>query len=45
MPEDVENQLVRDGKLALEGYENGNIPTIHISAKTGLNLDLLLELV
>ena len=34
-----------EGKLGLEGYEDGNIPVVHISAKTGQNLDLLLELV
>jgi len=24
-----------EGKLGLEGYEDGNIPVVHISAKTG----------
>ena len=41
-PENVEETLVERG-IALEPY-GGNIPVVHISAKTGQNLDLLLEL-
>ncbi len=41
-PERLEEQLIEQG-VDLESY-GGSIPTIHISAKTGQNVDLLLEL-
>lgn len=40
--EKVEEQLVENG-VELEPY-GGTVPVIHISAKTGLNLDLFVEL-
>lgn len=43
--QEVEDELVHKAKLAIEGYRDGNIPVIHISAKTGLNMDMLLELI
>lgn len=42
-PEDIEAELVELG-LELESH-GGNIPVVHISAKTGKNVDLLLELI
>ena len=44
-PLEIEQELVTKGNLGLEGYKNGNIPIIHISAKTGKNVDLLKELI
>jgi translation initiation factor IF-2 len=45
-PMEIEQELVSKGKLALEGsVKGGNIPVIHISAKNGKNMDLLLELI
>ncbi|CAD8054340.1 unnamed protein product [Paramecium sonneborni] len=42
-PEDIELELLECG-LDLE-TQGGNIPVVHISAKTGKNIDLLLELI
>ena len=42
-PEEIEGELVDQG-LELETV-GGNIPVVHISAKTGKNLDLLIELI
>ncbi|CAK60550.1 unnamed protein product (macronuclear) [Paramecium tetraurelia] len=42
-PEDVELELLECG-LDLES-QGGNIPVVHISAKNGKNIDLLLELI
>jgi len=42
-PEEIETELVDYG-LELETI-GGNIPVVHISAKTGKNLDLLVELI
>lgn len=41
----MEIQLIEEGRLELEGVNKGNIPVVHISGKTGINLDLLLELI
>jgi translation initiation factor IF-2 len=40
----VSNELFDQQNLGLEMY-GGNIPSIEISAKTGLNIDLLQELI
>ena len=42
--EEVEQELYSKAKIHLETF-GGNVPVIHISAKFGKNLDLLLELI
>lgn len=42
-PEEVEMELLKC-KLDLE-CDGGNVPVVHVSALTGKNLDLLLELI